>query len=296
MLGHLCAGAPEKQLGVAAQAPTAHHDQVRFGLVGHFEQYRHRRAVSKLGPVADPGAGKGRAPDRLEQLMNLGQVGLGGHGGGLGVHPLEQAQGVNRHHVGGCVAGLPGSPFQRQPAVGGAVHSHDDDAHRTLSLPAGTRLRDLVLYWKRAVGLHSGVVLVDNGLELLTEEECRALLCTQLIGRIAVSVGALPGIFPVNYTVVDDDIVFLTGEGLKLRAALENTVVGFEVDSLDPALDYGWSILVVGVAREVPAEEQERLGPVRVSPWAGGDRTHMVRIHPEMISGRRIVPPVVGDG
>jgi uncharacterized protein len=139
-------------------------------------------------------------------------------------------------------------------------------------------------------------VLIDNGLELLTEEECRSLLCTQSVGRIAVSVGALPAIFPVNYTIIDDDIVFLTGEGVKLRAALENTVVGFEVDSLDPALDYGWSVLVVGVAKEVGAAERDQLGPVRVSPWAGGDRTHLVRIHPEMLSGRRIAPPRIGDG
>jgi uncharacterized protein len=132
---------------------------------------------------------------------------------------------------------------------------------------------------------------VDNGLQLLTEEECRGLLCTQSVGRIAVSVGALPAILPVNYAVVDDDIVFLTGEGLKLRAALENTVVGFEVDSLDEALDYGWSVLVVGVAREVTEAERDGIAPIRVSPWAGGDRTHLVRIHPEMISGRRIVPP-----
>ncbi len=82
--------------------------------------------------------------------------------------------------------------------------------------------------------------------------------------------------------------------GLKLRAALENTVVGFEVDSLDDALDYGWSVLVVGVAREVAETERDSFGPIRVSPWAGGDRSHLVRIHPEMISGRRIVPPEVG--
>jgi nitroimidazol reductase NimA-like FMN-containing flavoprotein (pyridoxamine 5'-phosphate oxidase superfamily) len=133
-------------------------------------------------------------------------------------------------------------------------------------------------------------VLVDNGLELLTEEECRTLICTESVGRVGISVSALPAIFPVNYTVVDDDIVFLTGEGLKLRAALKNTVVAFEVDSLDPALGHGWSVLVVGVAREVPAPEREQLEPVRVSPWAGGNRSHLVRIHPEMISGRRIVP------
>jgi nitroimidazol reductase NimA-like FMN-containing flavoprotein (pyridoxamine 5'-phosphate oxidase superfamily) len=134
-------------------------------------------------------------------------------------------------------------------------------------------------------------VLVDNGLELPTDDECRVLLCTQSVGRIAVSVGALPVILPVNYAVVDDDIVFLTGDGLKLRAALENTVVAFEVDHLDEALDYGWSVLVVGVAKEVAEAERAGLGPIRVRPWAGGDRTHLVRIHPEMISGRRIVPP-----
>jgi hypothetical protein len=158
-----------------------------------------------------------------------------------------------------------------------------------------TTLRwDLGLYSKTGVGLHPVPVLVENCLELLTEEQCRALLRTEVVGRIAVSVGALPAIFPVNYTVVDDDIVFLTGEGVKLRSALENTVVGFEVDRLDPALNYGWSVLVVGVAKEVTAGEREQLGPLRVSPWAGGDRTHMVRIHLEMISGRRIVPPADG--
>ena len=137
---------------------------------------------------------------------------------------------------------------------------------------------------------------MDNGLELLAEDECRALLSTQSVGRIAVSVGALPAILPVNYAIVDDDILFLTGDGLKLRAALKNTVVGFEVDSLDEALDYGWSVLVVGVAREVAEAERAGLGPVKVSPWAGGDRTHLVRIRPEMISGRRIVPPEVSAG
>jgi uncharacterized protein len=149
----------------------------------------------------------------------------------------------------------------------------------------------LWLYRQRPGALHLDRVLVENGLELLTEEECRALLCTESVGRIGLSVGALPAIFPVNYAVIDDDIVFLTAEGMKLRAAMKNTVVGFEVDHLDPALDYGWSVLVIGVAREVGAQERHQLGPLRVSPWAGGQRTHLVRIHPEVISGRRIVPP-----
>src|SRR3974390_962585 len=94
---------------------------------------------------------------------------------------------------------------------------------------------DYGLYYRTGWESHPGGMLIDNGVELLTEEECRALLFTESVGRGAVSGGALPAIFPVNYSVVDDDIVFLTGEGMKLQGALENTVVGFEVDSLDPA-------------------------------------------------------------
>ena len=43
-----------------------------------------------------------------------------------------------------------------------------------------------------------------------------------------MSVGALPAILPVNYSLVNGDIVFRTGKELKLRAALDHTVVAFE--------------------------------------------------------------------
>ena len=63
--------------------------------------------------------------------------------------------------------------------------------------------------------------MVYDGLEILDEHECRRLLASQCIGRVGVTIGALPAIFPVNYVTVDGDIVFRTGEGTKLRAALE---------------------------------------------------------------------------
>ena len=136
-------------------------------------------------------------------------------------------------------------------------------------------------------------VLVDRGLELLTEAECRVLLETEQIGRVGLSVGALPAIFPVNYRIVDGDIVFRTGEGTKHRAALRGSVVGFEVDRIDPATATGWSVMAVGVAREVDPLAEPELTPeyARIIPWAGGERGRLVRIHPEVISGRRILPP-----
>ena len=77
-------------------------------------------------------------------------------------------------------------------------------------------------------------MMLDDGLELLSDEASMALLGTMGLGRVGVSVGALPAIFPVNYVVVRGDIIFRTGAGLKLRAALDHKVVAFQVDQSGP--------------------------------------------------------------
>ena len=123
-------------------------------------------------------------------------------------------------------------------------------------------------------------MLIDEGLELLTEADCLLLLAGAEIGRVGVSVGALPAIFPVNYRVENGQIFFRTGEGVKLRAALDHTVVAFEVDQANADLQEGWSVLVVGMASEVADEisgDFDGLGP---TPWAGGQRRHLIRIQP----------------
>lgn len=135
-------------------------------------------------------------------------------------------------------------------------------------------------------------MLVDHGLELIPEAECRELLETEQIGRVALSVGALPVIFPVNYRIIGGDIVFRTGEGLKRRAALSGSVVGFEVDRIDEVTSSGWSVLVVGLAAEIGPADELPAEYGAITPWAGGNRHHVVRIHPEVVSGRRIRPDI----
>lgn len=129
---------------------------------------------------------------------------------------------------------------------------------------------------------------MDDGLDLLSQRECEELLQTEHLGRVGLSFGALPAIFPVNYTVSGGDILFRTAEGQKWRAALEGNVVGFEVDYIDPRSREGWSVLVVGYASVVAAGEADALWPVRTSLRAERDGTYLVRIHPELVSGRRI--------
>ncbi|MFJ5837142.1 helix-turn-helix domain-containing protein [Streptomyces shenzhenensis] len=119
--------------------------------------------------------------------------------------------------------------------------------------------------------------------------ECRALLASHGVGRIAVPTSSGPVIVPVNYGVVDEAIVFRTARGATPSLA-EGRQVGFEVDHIDDAFSQGWSVLARGTAREVTdPQEQRRLTQRAYSmPWAGGTRNLWVRIHPFTVTGRRI--------
>jgi nitroimidazol reductase NimA-like FMN-containing flavoprotein (pyridoxamine 5'-phosphate oxidase superfamily) len=134
------------------------------------------------------------------------------------------------------------------------------------------------------------MALIDDGLEILSEDACHDLLRGHTLGRVAITVGALPAIFPVNYATLDGDIVFLTGVGTKLHAALAHAVVAFQIDDFDPAHPGGWSVMAVGIADEITDhEELAAAAGLRLRPFAGGDRTHYVKIRPEFVSGRRVV-------
>lgn len=130
--------------------------------------------------------------------------------------------------------------------------------------------------------------LVDAGLELLGEAECLALAARRPIGRVAVSVGALPAVFPVNFCFVGRDVVFRTASGTKFAAAVRGTVVAFEVDDFDTVGHSGWSVMIVGEASEVAASELADIEPLPVRAWAHGVRDHVVRIRSDVVTGRRI--------
>ena len=95
-----------------------------------------------------------------------------------------------------------------------------------------------------------------NGLEVLDREECLRLLATATLGRLGLTSGALPTVLPVNFRLDSERVLVRTGRGSKLDAATQNTVVAFEVDDFDPLFQSGWSVVIVGMAREVtdPAE------------------------------------------
>jgi nitroimidazol reductase NimA-like FMN-containing flavoprotein (pyridoxamine 5'-phosphate oxidase superfamily) len=130
---------------------------------------------------------------------------------------------------------------------------------------------------------------VAAALEELSRTECLELLTSRSLGRLAISVDALPAILPVNYALVDGSIVFRTSPGTKLTAALQAAVVAFEIDEADEASTWGWSVLVVGTAAEILDEASlVRMRQLPLRRWDPRDDDHFVRIPLEIVSGRRI--------
>ncbi|GGM21741.1 DNA-binding protein [Streptomyces fumigatiscleroticus] len=136
-----------------------------------------------------------------------------------------------------------------------------------------------------------GRALPRPRLRELGPDECRALLSTHGVGRIALTTPDGPAVFPVNYDVVDGTLVFRTSPGAAPAAAV-GTGVAFEVDHVDVAMSQGWSVLAVGPARAVtdPGAVRRLRERARTSPWAGAGRTLWVEIRPERLTGRRITP------
>ncbi len=128
-----------------------------------------------------------------------------------------------------------------------------------------------------------------NGLEVLPDEVCRSLLSGAALGRIGLTVGALPVILPMTYAVLDGDIVIRAGWGSKLDAAADGQVVCFEADAYNALYHDGWSVLVIGKAEIItdPAE-LERVGNLALRAWAFADGDHYIRIRFDLVSGRRI--------
>lgn len=137
-----------------------------------------------------------------------------------------------------------------------------------------------------------GQALLHPQLRDIGPEECRTLLSTHGVGRIAVSASdGRPAVVPVNYDVIDDAIVFRTAPNLTPAAAV-GTEVAFEVDHMDEHLSQGWSVLAVGPASVVTEPDAVRrlTEHAHTTPWPGGERGMWVSIRLAHLTGRRITP------
>jgi nitroimidazol reductase NimA-like FMN-containing flavoprotein (pyridoxamine 5'-phosphate oxidase superfamily) len=133
------------------------------------------------------------------------------------------------------------------------------------------------------------MVIDRNGLDVLSVDECFELLSLAHVGRIALSIGALPVILPVNFHLLDDDVVVRSAPGTKMDAAVSHTVVAFEADAFSPMDHTGWSVLVQGLADEISdPSELRRASALPLRAWASDCVNRFIRIRSQEISGRRL--------
>lgn len=127
-----------------------------------------------------------------------------------------------------------------------------------------------------------------DGMEELTATECWQLLRTHEVGRLAVSIADHPDIFPINYVVDGDGIVFRTGPGTKLAAAVLGRGIAFEIDGYDPIAGDAWSVVAKGHARQVEHMiEYFQADDLPLFPWHASPKPDIVRIEPVEVTGRR---------
>ncbi|WP_331766636.1 pyridoxamine 5'-phosphate oxidase family protein [Embleya sp. NBC_00896] len=198
--------------------------------------------------------------------------------------------------------GLSVADIARRTGLPGAWLNHVESGATAPSAPALSRLADALettvddLLSGRPTGFTHRMPPLPPGqvpepareLVEMTDEECRAHLNLQLVGRIAALTAPDPFVLPVNYVMLDDDVLFCAAADSSL-ASLEGPVL-FEVDEVIEAAHIGWSVLVHGTAEHngnpETTPETEHL------PWPDDRNDVCIRIHPDRVTGRRVRPTI----
>lgn len=132
--------------------------------------------------------------------------------------------------------------------------------------------------------------LDQRGSEVLNRNECIRLLALAAgrIGRVGLLHSEGVVIEPVNYRMLDHDIIIQVGLGSMLDAARNEAIVAFEVDEVDAASGKAWSVLVRGLAT-VLDEEDKPAGarPADGEPLVLEPGSSFVRIRTDVLTGRR---------
>jgi nitroimidazol reductase NimA-like FMN-containing flavoprotein (pyridoxamine 5'-phosphate oxidase superfamily) len=132
---------------------------------------------------------------------------------------------------------------------------------------------DTVVVARRALGTGEALALLQRGGEP--------------VGRLVITVAGEPLIFPLNFALDGEAVVFRTHVGTKL-SGITRSLATFQVDHIG-ASGQGWSVTFEGLAQEVldadPPELRARIEALSLDTWPGGDRPNVVRITPYAVRG-----------
>ena len=123
----------------------------------------------------------------------------------------------------------------------------------------------------------------------LSREQCLARLASTQVGRIGVSIDALPVILPVHFTLDDGAVLIRTALGTKLDSAATSTVVAFQVDAYDSTEQGWWSVLLQGIASPVTDHGTGigHGGALTSDDWSSaGKESRLLRVSSDTMTGQ----------
>jgi uncharacterized protein len=132
--------------------------------------------------------------------------------------------------------------------------------------------------------------MTSGASRVLSAEQCRGLLASGGLGRIALSIDALPTIVPTEFAVLDGNIVVREPASTKASKALIGRVVAFAVDHAEDGRA-AWNVVVVGLAAVVDDPAQlAQLATLALDGWAVKASSRYIAIPTEHISGHAFGP------
>lgn len=135
---------------------------------------------------------------------------------------------------------------------------------------------------------HESVPVVEE----LTDEECWKLLEKDGVGRLATAVvdratgSVTPDIFPINFHVYEQRILFRTAPGSKLIDLTAQPTVAFQTDGHHGRTH--WSVVARGTARRMMFDSDiQESGILELQSTLPTAKWNYVRIEVETITGIR---------
>ena len=125
----------------------------------------------------------------------------------------------------------------------------------------------------------------SNPISKLDSHESWGLLSGVRLGRLSSHKSAHPDIHPVSYVVHAGKIYFRTGDGSRLLTEVDGEAVAFEAAWQE--VDNAWSVVALGNARAVGADERVALDSLPILDFAGSIDDVWVEITPTELRGRR---------
>jgi nitroimidazol reductase NimA-like FMN-containing flavoprotein (pyridoxamine 5'-phosphate oxidase superfamily) len=131
----------------------------------------------------------------------------------------------------------------------------------------------------------------EGRMRTLRPDECRDLLTTTTVARIAFVDADGLQLIPLNFAVIEGEIYFRTSPASVLETLADgNDEVVLGVDYHSESYREAWNVTVKGSTTRVtdPDLHHQVMSWSRLRPWAGGERAVVVHLTQRDVQGRRV--------